>query len=176
KQRFVTEYAIPVFDASVLTQEKRLADFYEETVACKCAPKVVSNWVVNELLGQMKSRSISIEALSITPIAMANLIEMIDKGIISGKIAKEVLAEMFVTDALPEEIVKKKGLMQISDESAIEEIIDAIINTNPKSVNDYKGGKQNALGFLVGQVMKQTKGKANPALVNKLLSKKLNDK
>jgi aspartyl-tRNA(Asn)/glutamyl-tRNA(Gln) amidotransferase subunit B len=113
------------------------------------------------------------DALSITPRAMANLLLIIDQGLISGKIGKDVLTEMFTTSALPEEIVKAKGLLQISDESEIASIIDTVMQANERSVTDYKSGKKNALGFLVGQVMQKSKGKANPALVNKILAKKL---
>jgi aspartyl-tRNA(Asn)/glutamyl-tRNA(Gln) amidotransferase subunit B len=173
QERFVTQYGITQFDASVLILEKRLAEFYEETVALGADSKAASNWIANELLGQMGQRGITIETLSITPKAMANLLLIIDKGLISGKIGKDVLSEMFVTSALPEEIVKAKGLLQISDESALESIIDTVLQANERSVTDYKSGKKNALGFLVGQVMQKTKGKANPALVNKILTKKL---
>ncbi|MBN1492571.1 MAG: Asp-tRNA(Asn)/Glu-tRNA(Gln) amidotransferase subunit GatB [Candidatus Omnitrophica bacterium] len=173
QQRFVDTYGITVLDAAVLTQEKRLADFYEETVACGSDPKAASNWIANELLGQMKQRDLTIATLTITPKAMANLIQIINKGLISGKIGKDVLGEMFSTDKLPEEIVKAKGLLQISDEGAIARVIDEVIAAHQKSVDDYRAGKKNALGFLVGQVMQKTKGKANPALVNKILTTKL---
>jgi aspartyl-tRNA(Asn)/glutamyl-tRNA(Gln) amidotransferase subunit B len=173
QERFVKQYGITQFDAAVLILEKRLAEFYEATVAGGADPKAASNWIANELLGQMGQRGITMDALTITPRAMANLLLIIDKGVISGKIGKDVLTEMFTTDALPDQIVKDKGLLQISDESELASIIDTVMQDNERSVADYKSGKKNALGFLVGQVMQKTKGKANPALVNKILSEKL---
>jgi aspartyl-tRNA(Asn)/glutamyl-tRNA(Gln) amidotransferase subunit B len=173
QERFVKQYGITQFDASVLILEKRLAEFYEETVAGGGDPKAASNWIANELLGQMGQRGITMDVLTITPRAMANLLLIIDKGLISGKIGKDVLTEMFTTNALPDQIVKDKGLLQISDESELASIIDTVMQDNERSVTDYKSGKKNALGFLVGQVMQNTKGKANPALVNKILSEKL---
>ena len=132
-------------------------------------PKSVSNWVMVELLGYMNKHNLEIEQVKMPPQHLGTMIQMIEKGTISGKIAKTVFADMLESGKDPETIVKEKGLVQISDEGALREIVQKVIENNPQSVSDYLNGKDRALGFLVGQVMKETKGKANPQLVNKLL-------
>jgi len=175
KKRFVEEYGLPSYDAGVLTSSKQLAAFYEECVSYYKQPKAVSNWVMAEMLGLMNETGIGLEELKFTPKQLADLLILIDKGTISGKIAKDVFKEMFETGKDPEGIVKEKGLVQISDESELEKVAIEVIKDNPKSVQDYKNGKTKAMGFLVGQIMKRTQGKANPQIVNKLL-KELLDK
>ena len=148
---------------------KELSNFYEECVEHYHDPKTVSNWVMVELMGLLNETGKEIEDVIFKPKQLANMLSMIDKGTISGKIAKDVFKEMFDTGKDPDDIVKEKGLIQISDEQELEEIARDAIQQNPQSVEDYKNGKKKALGFLVGQVMKATKGKANPQMANKIL-------
>ncbi|MBF7081910.1 Asp-tRNA(Asn)/Glu-tRNA(Gln) amidotransferase subunit GatB [Desulfallas sp. Bu1-1] len=173
KARFINDYGLPAYDAGVLTSSRELADFYEQCVNKFNNPKTVSNWVMGELLRMMNAGGVEIDEVKIKPAQLAQLLELMEKGTISGKIAKTVFEEMFNTGKDPNAIVKEKGLVQISDEGLIEKVVEEVIAANPKSVDDYRGGKKQALGFLVGQVMKATKGKANPGLVNKLLQEKL---
>jgi len=175
KARFIREYGLPEYDASVLTASKILANFYEECVRHYHDPKTVSNWVMVELMGLLNDTGQGIEDLKFTPQQLSEMLAMIDKGTISGKIAKDVFREMFETGKSPEEIVKEKGLVQISDESQLESIARQVMEKNPKSVEDYRNGKTKALGFLVGQVMKETKGKANPQLINEIFVRLLNE-
>lgn len=172
-KRFVSEYKVSDYDAEVLTQDKKLADYFEDTIKGGAEAKAAANWITNELLAQMKAKGVALSDISIKPQGIAELTQLIEKGTISGKIAKDVLAAMFDSDKSPEEIVKEKGLAQISDEGEIVKIVETVIEEQPKSVEAFKSGKTNAISFLVGQVMKATKGKANPAMVNKLLQEKL---
>lgn len=167
------EYGLPSHDATLLTATKASADFYEEAVSLGANAKNVSNWMIVELASYLNAENLEIDECAVTPRHIAELVKMIDAGTISGKIAKDIFGEMFETGKLPSIIVEERGLIQISDESEIAAIVEAVIEENPKSVEDYRGGKQQALGFLVGQVMRLTKGRANPALVNKLLKEKL---
>lgn len=173
KARFVHEYCLPDYDAMVLTATRELADYFEQCVELFNNPKTVSNWVMGDLARMMNATGREISAVLIKPAQLAEMLKLLDKGTISGKIAKTVFEEMFNTGKDPGVIVEEKGLVQISDEGEIEKIVSDVIAANPKSVDDYKGGKKQAIGFLVGQVMKATKGKANPGLVNKLLKEKL---
>jgi aspartyl-tRNA(Asn)/glutamyl-tRNA(Gln) amidotransferase subunit B len=174
KTRYVREYGLPDYDAGVITASKKLADYFEAAVATGADAKSISNWIMVELLGYMNKNNLEIDQVKMTPENLAKMVQLIEKGTISGKIAKTVFAEMLESGKDPETIVKEKGLVQISDEGAIREIVEKVIAANPQSVNDYRNGKERALGFLVGQVMKETKGKANPQLVNKLLVDILN--
>ncbi|MBI3793917.1 MAG: Asp-tRNA(Asn)/Glu-tRNA(Gln) amidotransferase subunit GatB [Nitrospinae bacterium] len=171
--RFVAEYSIPAYDAEVLTADKALAAYFEKTAALGADPKTASNWIMTEVLRVLKERNLEIGASPVTPEMLAELVKMMKDGAISGKIAKDVFAEMEATGKNPAAIVKEKGLLQISDESEIEKQIDAILAANPEQVAGYKAGKTKLIGFFVGEVMKATKGKANPGLVNKLLASKL---
>lgn len=173
KRRYIDEYGLPEYDAGVLTDSKKLSDFFEECVRKYPNAKVVSNWIMGELLGALNAEDKEIEDTPLTPDHLVEMFTLMDKGTISGKIAKTVFKEMFETGKKPAKIVEEKGLVQISDEGELEKIIDKVIQENPQSVEDYRNGKEKALGFLVGQVMKHTKGKANPQLVNKLLKGKL---
>ena len=171
--RFVQQYQIPEYDAEVLSVTQSLADYYEECVALFPKPKIVSNWIMGELLRELKNRNIDITKCPLSPKALAGLLKIMDQGIISSKIAKSVFDEMFTTGKSAEQIVQQKGLLQISDQKELEEIIDRVLAENPLVIEEVKKGKNKALGFFVGQVMKLTSGKANPALVNKILKKKL---
>jgi len=171
--RFVEQYGIPDYDAGVLTASKAVADYYEKCVRSGAEPKGASNWVMGDLQFQLRETGTDISACLITPENLAAMLTLIADGIISGKIAKTVFKEMFTTGKAPAEIVREHGLQQITDEGEVGEIIDKIISENPEPVESYRRGKTNAIAFLVGQVMRATKGKANPQLVNKMLEKKL---
>ncbi len=173
RERFIRDYKIPNYDASVLTSDKPLADYFEECIKIYNKPKIVSNWIMTELLGQMNLRKIKIEDLKLKPLDLIGMLKMIEQGTISGKIAKEIFAEMIATTKSATTIVREKSLQQLSDREQLENIIEKVFNENSKSVEDYLKGKENAFMFLVGQVMKETKGKANPHLVNEILKKKL---
>lgn len=173
KERFIKEYALPEYDAGVLTQSKELAQFYEETNKYAKDPKQVSNWVMGDVLRRLNDEEMEIEDLKFQPKDLADLLEFINAGKISNNIGKKVLREMFETGEKPEAIIKKKGLIQISDEGELEGIIEKVLDENQQSVIDYKNGKDRALGFIIGQVMKATKGKANPQLVNKMVRERI---
>lgn len=173
RQRYIEELGLPEQDASLLTETKELADYFEECVRAYPHPKTVSNWVMGDLSRLMNAKAQDISSCRIKPEQLGSLLQHIDQGTISGKIAKGVFEEMFATGKSPEVIIKEKGLLQISDELVIAAVVDEVLANNPKSVEDFKAGKEKAIGFLVGQVMKVTKGKANPGLVNRLLKEKL---
>ena len=172
-KRFITDYGLPSYDADVLTVDRDLAHFYEACVAISKEPKKISNWVMTELLRELKESGSDINHCKVTPQHLASLVRLIDEGNISGKIAKEVFVDMFQTGADPESVVANKGLTQISDVGELEKAIDQVIANNQKQVEQYRAGKTAVFAHFVGQVMKVTKGKANPQLVNELLKKKL---
>ena len=159
-----------------MTQSKDLALFYEETVKYANDPKQVSNWIMGDVLRRLNDEEIEVEDLKFGPKNLADLIGLIDDGKISNNIGKKVLREMFETGKKPEEIVKEKGLIQISDEGELKGIVEKVLSENKQSIIDYKNGKDRALGFLVGQVMKATRGKANPQMVIKMGTEMLNEK
>lgn len=169
RERYMKEYGLPVYDAGVLTATKEIGDYFEACVGLYPQPKTVSNWVMGELARLLNATNTEIAESPVRPEHLAALLKLIDEGVISGKIAKTVFEEMFSTGKDPQAVVKEQGLVQITDEAELKAVIDEVITSNPKVVADYRQGKDKALGFLVGQVMKATKGKANPALVNRLL-------
>jgi len=173
RKRFIDEYGLPLHDATLLTTDKKFANYFEECVKAYDKPKVVSNWILNELMALMSNAKQTIDDCKITPEHFAGMMKLIDNGTISGKIAKTVFEDMFNTGKTAESIVKEKGLVQITDENEIIKVVEQVIAENPGPVQDYKNGGTKAIGFLVGQVMKATKGKANPQLVNKILTEKL---
>jgi len=173
KDRYVKDYGLPVYDASVITTTKELADYFEECLTRYPNAKAVSNWVMGDLSRLLNAGSLEITQCPIKPAQMAEMLKLLDKGTISGKIAKTVFEEMFQTGKDPELIVREKGLVQISDEGAISSAVNEVLAANPKVVDDFRAGKEKALGFLVGQVMKVTRGKANPEIVNKMLKEKM---
>ncbi|MEA1927805.1 MAG: Asp-tRNA(Asn)/Glu-tRNA(Gln) amidotransferase subunit GatB [Candidatus Auribacterota bacterium] len=173
RERFQKQYGLPEYDAGVLTAEKQLADYFEAAAALTSQYKTLSNWIMVELLGKLNEADLEIKDSPVSPVQMAGLLSLIEKGAISGKIAKQVFAEMFNTGKEAEVVVEEKGLLQISDTGELDRIVEEVISNNPAPVNDYRGGKKQALGFLVGQIMKSTRGKANPGLVNQLLRDKL---
>ena len=173
RARFIEEYQIPDYDAEFLTATRQMADFFDDTARLSKDPKASSNWIMGDLSGLLNGAGIEIQDSKITPALLGELIHLIKDGTISGKIAKSVLPEVFETGKSPRRVVEQKGLAQISDSSAIETIIDQVIADNPSSAQDYRDGKKKAIGFLVGQVMRTTKGRANPQIVNQILRKKL---
>ncbi|MGD0016905.1 MAG: Asp-tRNA(Asn)/Glu-tRNA(Gln) amidotransferase subunit GatB [Verrucomicrobiia bacterium] len=173
RERFVKQYGLPEYDAGVLVADMALAAYYEQAVIRSKNPKAVSNWVMTELLGKLAEAKQTITHCPIAPQQLAELVALIDGGQISGKIGKDVFAEMFASGKSPSLIVKEKGLMQVSDTAAIEAFVDEAIASNPKSVADFKAGNQAAINFLKGHVMKLSHGKVNPRLVGEILLSKL---
>ena len=173
RERFVKSYKIPEYDAGVLTSSKPLADYFEQCTALFPQPKTISNWMMGDLLRELKKDGRNIVDCPVSPSALVDLLKLIESGTISGNIAKGIFEEMYQTQKSAGSIVDEKGLKQITDSSAIEKIVAEVLQANPSQVEEFKGGKEKVLGFLVGQVMKASKGKANPAMVNKLLKKKM---
>jgi len=157
----------------VLTMDKKVADYFEECSRHFPNCKMLANWITGDILAVLKDKKININNLNVSPEQLGELLCLIENGTISGKIAKDVFQDMVCTGRDAKQIVSEKGLVQLSDEGELVLIIDKIIKQNPKPVSDFRAGKQNALGFLVGQIMRETKGKANPQLVNKMLKAKL---
>jgi aspartyl-tRNA(Asn)/glutamyl-tRNA(Gln) amidotransferase subunit B len=184
RQRFVTQYGLPPYDAGVLTQARALAEYHEQATAAlkQAAPsltlsqaaKSTSNWIMSELLHVLPADDeAAIREAKITPSRLAGLLKLIENGTISGKIAKDVFQKMFASGEDAQAIVAREGLVQVADESALAAVIDQVIAENPKALEDYRKGKTAAKGAFVGQIMKATQGKANPAMVNRLLEEKL---
>lgn len=173
RERLVSEYDLPEYDADFLASEKSTAEWFEEAVRSGGQPKAVANWIMGELTKLLNEENKSIEECQLKPKQLTEMLKLMDNGTISGKIAKTVFEEMYKTCKDAETIVKEKGLVQISDESAIEKAVDEVISKNPKEVERFKAGDEKLLGFFVGQIMKLTKGKANPQIVNEMLKKKL---
>ncbi|SHG45165.1 aspartyl/glutamyl-tRNA(Asn/Gln) amidotransferase subunit B [Hydrocarboniphaga daqingensis] len=174
RNRFMQQYGLPKYDASVLTAEAALADYYETVVSTSAGdPKICANWVIGDLLGLLNKQSLEIGASPVSAAALAGLVARIADKTISGKIAKEVFEAMFAGEGSADDIIKAKGLVQITDESAIAAAIDEIIAKNPGQLAEYRGGKDKLFGFFVGQAMKATQGKANPEALNRLLKEKL---
>ncbi|MEB3102142.1 Asp-tRNA(Asn)/Glu-tRNA(Gln) amidotransferase subunit GatB [Ferviditalea candida] len=173
KARYTSKYGLTDYDAEVITASLKIAELFERSLNYTKDAKAVANWIMGDLLGYLNTNNIEIGDVQITGQGLGEMIDLIEKGTISGKIAKTVFKEMLETGKAPGKIVEEKGLVQISDEGAIKSVVEQIVAENPQSVADYKAGKEKAMGFLVGQVMKETKGKANPGLVNKLIKEAL---
>lgn len=173
KQRFVASFQLSNYDADLLTEDKILSDFFEECVKVVNLPKAFCNWIINDLLREVKEKRLDIASLKMKPEQLASLVGMIDDGTISNTIAKEVFSEMIDTGKEPKTIIVEKKLAQISDEWQIIEIVDKVIVSHPNAIEDYKKGKKNAIAFIIGQVMKESKGMANPKIVNEILKSKL---
>jgi aspartyl-tRNA(Asn)/glutamyl-tRNA(Gln) amidotransferase subunit B len=173
RQRFMREYELNADEAFTLTSERELADYFETAAKASKNHRAAANWVLSELLRELKNAEADITACKVTAEDLGALIRLIDDKTISGKIAKDVFAEMFATGLAPGEIVREKGLVQITDTSAIEQIVDEVLAKNPKELEQYRAGKAQLLGFFVGQVMKVSGGKANPQAVNEILKRKL---
>ncbi|TLY31599.1 MAG: Asp-tRNA(Asn)/Glu-tRNA(Gln) amidotransferase subunit GatB [Ignavibacteria bacterium] len=178
RDRFINVHHLPKYDAEVLTSEKGYADYFEAVVkilgpANPDGAKSASNWVMTEVLRVVGEEKLDIAKFPISPARIASMIRLINDGTISSKIAKDLFAEMLHSDADPKAIVEKKGMVQLSDESAIRKVVDEVVERNEAQVKKYRAGNANVFGFFVGEVMKATRGKANPAIVNKVLKKKL---
>ena len=169
KKRYIEELGLPAYDAQVLTVTKEMSDFFEETVDLGADAKLVSNWLMGEVSAYLNSEGKELVDTSLTPGGLASMIKLLEKGTISSKIAKKVFKELIEDGGDAEEIVKAKGLVQISDEGALRQMVVDAIDANPQSVEDFKAGKERAIGFLVGQIMKASKGQANPQMVNGIL-------
>ena len=172
KKRLVNEYGITSYDASILVEEKDYVDFFEQA-ATGGDGKLTANWMISELFGALKKENLLLANSPISPEALGELIGLIAKDIISGKIAKDVFSEMMISSKKPSDIVKEKGLEQVSDDKEILKLVENVIADNQDKVKDYLSGKDKLFGFFVGQVMKISQGKANPGLVNKMLKENL---
>src|SRR5450755_5059494 len=173
RARFVESYGLSAYDAAVLTSSRAIAEYYESAAAAAGEPKAAANWVMGDLMGALNADGREIADSPVAPQRLGELVALIGKGEISGKIAKEVFVKMYAGGAAAAEIVEREGLKQISDTGALEQIVDRVLQQNPKQVEQYKSGKTAVLGFLVGQVMKESRGQANPGVVNELLRNKL---
>jgi aspartyl-tRNA(Asn)/glutamyl-tRNA(Gln) amidotransferase subunit B len=173
-QRFISQYGLPQYDAGVLTSSKYLADYFEQCMAIYDNAKTISNWLMGDVLRALNENGKEPADMPFPPVYLVDLIKYVDDGTISISIAKKVFDEMFANGTDPGAIIKEQGLVQISDEGELLGVIRQVIQENAPSVADYKAGKKKALGYLVGQAMKLTKGKANPQLLNKLLEQELN--
>jgi aspartyl-tRNA(Asn)/glutamyl-tRNA(Gln) amidotransferase subunit B len=173
RERFETVYGLPAYDADVLTAERDVADYYEAAVKAYNEPKKISNWVMSEFLRELNQAGGKASGASMTPDKLAALVKMIDEDAISGKIGKDIFGDLFANGKDPASFVKERGLVQISDSSALESAVDEVLAESPEELAAYKAGKTKLMGFFVGQIMKKTKGQANPKLVNQILAKKL---
>lgn len=174
KARYVAEIGLPAYDAHVLTLTKEMSDFFEAAIADGADAKLTSNWLMGEVLAYLNKQQKELKDVELTPAGLSKMVQLIEKGTISSKIAKKVFNELIEKGGDPEEIVKAKGLVQISDEGTLRKVVTEILDNNEQSIEDFKNGKDRAIGFLVGQIMKATKGQANPPLVNKILLEEIN--
>ncbi|WP_457576642.1 Asp-tRNA(Asn)/Glu-tRNA(Gln) amidotransferase subunit GatB [Desulfomarina sp.] len=172
RSRFIREYDLPEYDADILTGDRDLSEFFEKAVLTGAGPKKTSNWIMTELLRELKG--LSVLECKVTPEYLGSLISMVEKGTISGKIAKTVFLDMMDTGKDPHLIVKEKNLLQVSDEGELRALVQEIVAANPSQAEDFREGKTKLMGFFVGQLMKRTKGKANPQMANKLFADELN--
>lgn len=173
KERFIKEYGLPEYDAGVLTSTKELADYYEETVKYCNEPKLVSNWVMGDILRIAKEEDMKLENVPVEPRRLSEMLNLIIDGTISGKIAKTVFEEMVISEDSPEKIIRDKNLVQLTDRAEIEKAVDIVLSKHPEELKKYYSGKKRILGFFVGEIMRETSGKANPEIVNSILREKL---
>ena len=177
RERFASQYGLPPYDAELLTARRDVADYFEAAVKAHSNPKAISNWVMGDLFRIIKEKRLDdklrIAAWPVAPERLAEMVRMIDQGKISGKMAKGLFEEMLETGPAPDTIVRAKGLEQVSDTGSIEKAIEQVLAAHPKQASDYRGGNEKVFGFLIGQIMKATQGKANPQVVNEILRKKL---
>ena len=172
-RRYQEEFQLPEYDAGILTSSKHLADMFEETTALCGKPKEVSNWLMVEAMRLLKDHDQDVEDMVFSPGNLAKLIGLVDRGIVNRTVAKSVFEEIFARDVDPEAYVEEKGLKMVSDQGALRTAIEGVLEANPQSVADYRNGKEKAMGFLVGQTMRAMKGKADPAMVNKIVKELL---
>jgi aspartyl-tRNA(Asn)/glutamyl-tRNA(Gln) amidotransferase subunit B len=173
RDRYESKLELSAYDARVLTDDRRVAEYFEAAVAANANPKQAANWVMGDIAAYLNGNKLSITDIAITPEALAEMVNLIEDKTISSKIAKDILPELLSKGGSPKELVESKGLIQISDQSALEAIIDEVIAAHPKELEQYRKGKTKLQGFFVGQVMKKTSGRADPKLTNQLLGKKL---
>ncbi len=173
RERFIRDYQLPSYDAGVLTASRVLADYFEEVARLSGKPKTASNWVMGDILRFLNEEKRDIKECPILPQSLAEMIQLIEDGTISGKMAKDIIEEMYRTGKPPKTIIGEKGMIQITDEAAISKTIADVLAANTAQVEQYRGGKEKLFGYFVGQVMKATQGKANPQLINELLKKML---
>ena len=173
RQRFIEEYGIPSYDAGVLVVDKSVADYFEECTKLHNNPKAFSNWIMVEIWRELREKEMDIPDFPVTPKHLSEMVKLIDNKTISSKIAKTVFGEMIESGEMPDVIVKKKGLVQVSDEGELQKFVEQVINENPGPVEDFKSGKEQAITFLMGQMMKLTRGKANPQMVREMLIKQM---
>ncbi len=173
KSRYISEFGLPEYDAFLLTSSKKTADYFDETVSLGASPKAVSNWMMGDIAKFINDKELEAGDIPFAPAQLKALIDLIEKGTISNSAAKKVLAEMFAQPEEPEKIVERLGLSQVSDEGALMAMVQEVLAQNPQSIVDYKAGKDRALGFLMGQVMRVSKGKANPQVINQMLKEAL---
>ena len=173
RDRFLSEYQLTAYDAGVLTSSRAMADYYEEAVKLSGRPKIAANWVMGDVLRLLNEDGRDIKSSPVSPASLAEMIKLIEAGTISGKMAKEIVEEMYKSGKPPQAVIKEKGMVQLTDEEAIAEIITGIMAANPAQLAQYRNGKDKLFGFFVGQVMKATQGKANPQIINELLKKML---
>ena len=174
KQRYIEEYKLSEKDANIITASKHLSDLFENAVKECNNPKAVNNWIISDISRILNEEEMEPSQIPFNSNQLAKLVMLIDNGTISSSIGKKVLVELFEQPRDPSDIIKEKGWIQISDEGAIREVVQKVLQGNPQSISDYKAGKDKALGFLVGQAMKETKGKANPQMLNKMFLEELN--
>jgi aspartyl-tRNA(Asn)/glutamyl-tRNA(Gln) amidotransferase subunit B len=172
-ERYKKEYDIPEYDAKILTESKHMADIFEAATAICHKPKKVSNWLMTETMRLLKEHDMDAIDIRFSPVNLAKLIDLVDNGVINATVAKSVFEVIFEKDTDPEAYVEEHGMKSVNDEDALREVIQKVLEENAQAVQDYRGGKEKAFGSLVGQTMKATKGKANPAVVNKLLKELL---
>ncbi len=173
KARYIKEYALPEYDAFIITSSKTLADYFDACVKAGATPKIASNWLMGDISKVLNEKELEPSDIPFTADQLAKMIALIEKGTISTSAAKKVLSAMFESPEDPEKLVEKLGLVQVTDEGAIKDMVNEVLANNPQSVADFKAGKDKAMGFLVGQTMKLSKGKANPQIINKLLKEAL---
>ncbi len=176
RERYTQDWGIPAYDAVVLTQTKEMSDFYDATVAAGADPKLAANWLMGEVNAYLNSKQVELSDTALTPEHLATMIKLIEDETISSKIAKKVFKEIITNDTEPKSWVESKGMVQLSDPAKLQPIIDEVLDNNEQSIEDFKNGKDRAIGFLVGQIMKKTRGMANPKMVNKLLMASLKER
>lgn len=176
RERYTQDWGIPAYDAGVLTQTKEMSDFYDATVAAGADPKLAANWLMGEVNAYLNSKQVELSDTALTPEHLAAMIKLIEDETISSKIAKKVFKEIITNDTEPKAWVESKGMVQLSDPAKLQPIIDEVLDNNEQSIEDFKNGKDRAIGFLVGQIMKKTRGMANPKMVNKLLMASLKER
>jgi aspartyl-tRNA(Asn)/glutamyl-tRNA(Gln) amidotransferase subunit B len=174
RHRYESELGLSAYDTRVLTDERSVAEYFEATVAAGASAKQAANWIMGDIAAFLNSNKLSITEIALQPKTLAELIGLIEDNTISGKIAKDILPELLTQGSSAKDLVERKGLSQISDRGAIEAIVEQVIAANPKELEQYRNGKTKLLGFFVGQVLKQTGGRADPKLTNQLLAEKLN--